>query len=74
MPQLTDLFEILSEFNANNKENENQMVLAATQVEQNFSRNTAIMQKMGPQIAQPQTFQNCTFGNIGTINIHIHKS
>ena len=63
-----DLGNILNKF-SDSDQLEEQMVLAATQVEQNM-KETAIMKKNGPV---PQAFNNCTFGNIGTLNIHIHK-
>ena len=52
---------------------DNQMVLAATQVEQQHVTKTAIMKKNHGNPFPNQTFQNCTFGNIGTLNIHVHK-
>ena len=66
-----DLMNILSDLD--DDQFDNQMVLAVTQVEQNFSK-TAIMKKTQPNQILNLTFQNCTFGNIGTLNIHVHKN
>lgn len=73
-----DIMEMLSEFQNDNDENE--MVLAATQCEKQLetqatmkSKTTAILKKSSPKLPLQQTFQNCTFGTIGTLNIHIHK-
>ena len=50
-----------------------QMVLAATQVEQTYKK-TALTKKNGKGIPAQLTFQNRSFSNIGTLNIHIHKN
>ena len=54
---------------------DNQLVLAATEVEnQNVSSvsKTAVVKKNSPKIPL-STFNGYTFGSIGTLNIHIHK-
>ena len=57
---------------------DDQLMLAATQIESaNTSSITkmAIMRKNSPKLppAPTPTCTNCSFGNIGTLNIHIHK-
>ena len=63
---------MLNDLHDNDDVMEQQMVLAATQVEQSITKS-AIFKKSQPPITPQQTFQNCTFGNISTLNIHIHK-
>ena len=71
-----DLMELLSE--TIDEVNDQDLVMTATQCEQALipntkimtnTSNTAVMKRNNPQT----TFTNCTFGSIGTINIHIHK-
>ena len=61
-------------------EDDEQLVMAATQVENQMCENKsttslkmALMSKRNSP-RRPQVFQNCTFGSIGTLNIHIYKS
>lgn len=59
-----------------NDGNDDEMVLAANQVEKTLTKVTAtttVMKKSSPKLPLQSTFQNCSFGNIGTLNIHIHK-
>lgn len=74
IPEIDDIDWM--EFLADN--NDDQMLArAATEVENKLAlpqnttntSNTTIMNKTIPQT----TFTNCKFGNIGTLNIHIHK-
>lgn len=59
-------------------DNENQALsIAAQQIEAQLSANnttsmskTAVMKQVKPPVT---TFTGCSFGNIGTLNIHIHK-
>ena len=56
---------------------EDQMVVPASQVESSMMTTftkTAIIKKTPSTNAQPTTFTNCSFGNIGTLNIHTHKN
>ena len=71
-----DLMEILSD--TLDEVNDADLVMAASQCEKALvpvtnimttSSNTAVMKRNNPQT----TFTNCTFGSIGTLNIHIHK-
>lgn len=68
-----DLQAMLQEFkNANDDQD---LLVASAQYEtQNVKASKAVMKKNeNPKMLQ-HTFQNCTFGNIGSINIHIHKN
>ena len=68
-----DLMAIVSEFEG---ADDDQLMLAATQIESTSTlTKTTIMKKNCPKLppAPTQTFTNCSFGNIGTLNIHIHK-
>ena len=69
-----DLMEIVSEFEG---VNDDQLVPVATQIENASTTSltkAAIMKKNSPKLPPlTPTFNNCTFGNIGTLNIHIHK-
>lgn len=62
-----------------NDDDENQaLTLAAEQIEQQMSLNTTTSTKCTTNTALMKkapvtTFTGCTFGNIGTLNIHIHK-
>ena len=68
------IFDILSMLNdLEDEELAQQMVIAATQVEQNMMK-TSIVKKNDTRFTAQQTFQNCIFGNIGALNIHIHKN
>lgn len=69
-----DLQAILQEFN-NADDDDNDLLLAATQIEKNHcTTKTAMVKKTSSPHQKPrEIFQNCTFGNIGSINIHIHK-
>ena len=67
-----DLMSILAEFQDPNV-SDDQMVLAATQVEKTITK-TSVVKKNVPQMPPSHTFQNCTIGSIGTLNIHIHKN
>ena len=58
------------------------MVLAATQCEQSITENSVMppttstkssVMRRSTTTYPSQTFSGCTFGSIGTINIHIHK-
>ena len=71
LPDL-DLMAIVSEFEG---VNDDQLMLAATQVESTTLTKTTIMKKNSPKLppAPTPTFTNCSFGNIGTLNIHNHK-
>ena len=67
--------EIVAEIQ-NDMEGDNEILLAATQYE-NTNANATITtmmakKKMSPRKPVP-TFARCTFGSVGTINIHIHK-
>ena len=74
-----DLMELLSE--TMQDVNDEELVLAATQCEASLAsktptttqnviaQNTAVMKKVTPM----STFTNCSFGSIGTLNIHVHK-
>ena len=70
-----DLMELLSEFN---EQNDNDLVMAATQVENQMEVTTtksAVFVRNSPKKALSNpTFNNCKIGSIGSINIHIHKS
>lgn len=68
-----DIQTLLQEFH--NSTDDNDLVLAATQIEKdNFSSKTTMMKKTSsPNMHPAKVFQNCTFGNIGSLNIHIHK-
>ena len=69
-----------------NDDTDEDLILAANQVEQNINSistesksakaaSTKIIQKKSATNAQLQgTFSGCKIGSIGTINIHIHKS
>ena len=68
-----DLSEIIKEFEGKN-DDDKALVLAATQIEnQVTTMKTAVYKRGSPQQKQFPTFTNCKFGNIGTLNIHIHK-
>lgn len=66
-----------------NDSNEDEMIMAANQVEKFLTSNqvqktltttsTTVVKKNSPKLPPPTTFTNCTFGNIGTLNIHVHK-
>lgn len=72
-----DFLDLLCEME---NDDENQALsIAAQQIEQQLcttagttttTSNTSLMQKKTPVT----TFMGCTFGNIGTLNIHIHKN
>ena len=54
-----------------------ELVLAATQVENTSvtsTTKTAVVKKSSPKLPLSNTFNNCSFGPIGTLNIHIHKN
>ena len=73
-----DLMELLSE--TIDEVNDKDLVMAATECEQAMvpvtkittttTSNTSVMKRINPQT----TFTNCSFGSIGTLNIHIHKN
>ena len=71
-----DLMELLSE--TIDGVNDDELVMAAAQYDETVvpsakitttTSNTAVMKRSHPTT----TFTNCTFGTIGTLNIHIHK-
>ena len=72
-----DLMALIAEVE-NQEIPDEEMVLAATQCEQSLttpqstSTTKALMKKTTTTNTAP-TFTGCTFGSIGTINIHIHK-
>lgn len=68
-----DISKIIQEFQNSNDDED--LLLAATQIEkENFTSKTTMMKKTSsPNIHPRQVFQNCSFGNIGSINIHVHK-
>ena len=56
---------------------ENQMVIAASQIEQNLSTTTVKSKTettMFKSSEAPSPFSNCRIGSIGTININIYKN
>ena len=62
-------------------ESDEDLILAATQMEAQLSENSTnvtktsmFAKKSSPKENQMAMFQNCKFGNIGTLNIHIHKN
>lgn len=64
-----DLLEFLADNNG-----DNEIMMAANQMESMLAKsNTTIVKKSGTKPTSQPTFNNCTFGNIGVINIHIHK-
>lgn len=68
-----DLQALLHEFE--NDTTDDAMIIAATQVECENSTTTAVMKKTSSPCIQPkELFQNCSFNNVRTINIHIHKA
>lgn len=73
-PQDIDYLEMLCDLD---DENENQaLMLAAQQVEAQMAGTTRMTtSKTAIQSKKPTvtTFTSCTFGNVGTLNIHIHK-
>ena len=67
-------FDILNIIN--DLDDDQQLVLAATQMESNYQHSvtkSVIAKKSSPKKATMPTFAGCTFGSIGTLNIHIHK-
>lgn len=54
-------------------ETDQDIVMAANQMETMMANSTTtVMKKTNPKSST--AFTNCTFGNIGTLNIHIHKN
>lgn len=72
-----DLQAILQDFHDDNPDDD-QMLIAAAQIETDNTTTTtrkAIVKKTNSPRVQPKDlFQNCSFNNVGTINIHIHKA
>ena len=73
-----NLMSLIADIQNNNDED---LVLAASQVEQQMSKENiktsksmAIIKKTSPPRPLATTFSNCTFGQVGNINIHIHKN
>ena len=67
-----DLMELLADV-----QDEQAMVMAATQMENNYQNSTSTsMSKTNVMSSKPSfpTFTGCTFRSIGTLNIHIHKN
>ena len=62
-----DLLSMLNDLD-DHDEIDQQMVLAATQVEQTY-KNATLMKRNTKPLQPQQTFQNCIFRNIGTLNI-----
>ena len=70
-----DILELLADVDTD----DNELIMAATQVEAQYQdekqtkKSTSLMaRRMSPK--KPNTgFTGCKFGNVGTINIHIHK-
>ena len=65
-----DILSMLNDLEDDDDIRDQQMVIAATQVEQNYTK-TGIMKKN--KLPENKTFHGCTFSNICTLNIHIHK-
>ena len=66
-----DLMKIPAEFEGTDED----IVMAATQFKTSIQTNkVAIMKKPTPASTATNPFNNCTFGNIGSINVHIHKN
>ena len=67
-----DLLQLITD-----AKDDQELVLAVTQIENQTSHPTtsrmAMMAKRNSP-RKPKVFSGCTFGNIGTLNIHIHKS
>ena len=69
-----DIMSILAEFDA---PDDDQLVVAASQIENQSVANTTKMVTMirkNTGASLQHTFHNCTFGLIGTLNIHVHKN
>ena len=67
-----DLLQLITD-----AENDPELVLAATQIENSETNTTKFKTTMMTKCnspRKPQVFSGCTFGNIGTLNIHIHRS
>lgn len=59
-----------------NDGNDDDLVLAVNQIEKTLTTTTTktlAMKKNSPKMPLQSTFNHCSFGNIGTLNIHIHK-
>ena len=70
-----DLAKILEDFQNDN--NDDILMAASQNISQasTTTMTTAVIKRNSPKIPMPQqTFTNCSFGNIGTLNIHIHKN
>lgn len=68
-----DLQALLQEFH--NEPDDDAMIIAAAQVDTDNSTTKALVKKTSsPHIQPKDLFQNCSFNNVGTINIHIHKA
>lgn len=78
IPQDIDFLEMLCD-DMNNEDENHALVLAAQQIEAQLAQSTtttttsktALMTKKN--VSTAPTFLGCKFGNIGTLNIHIHK-
>ena len=59
-----------------NEVDDDQLLMAPQQIEKEHTKVTNTIMKKNPtnQNAIQHTFQNWIFGNVGTLNIHIHKS
>ena len=67
-----DLTEIMKDFQEQN-DDKDALIMATTQIEKQVTTSTTVFKTNSPQQKPFQTFNNCKFGNIGTLNIHIHK-
>ena len=68
-----DLLDIINDVN------DDQLMIAATQMEQDYdkkvtSSTTAVIKKNQTSDNHPSPFANCKIGSIGTININIYKN
>ena len=69
-----DILQLMSDL-----EGDNDIMLAASQYEQSSnsttttSKTAVVQKKSSPRVPMPM-FAGCRFGNIGTLNIHIHKN
>ena len=78
-PNVPD-FDILDFLCNDNEQDDNELLLATSQFEQQHvpqmvstvKTKTVVTKKSSPKRAIP-TFAGCSIGSIGTINIHIHK-
>ena len=67
-----DIMQLMSDL-----EGDNDIILAASQFEENqqvTTTKTAVVKKSSPRVSVMPTFSGCKFGNINTLNIHIHKN